>query len=337
MTVTSAHHSTSNWLHVAPAERGTFAALQIYSGKNHRMIRLIHKHCYSILTLLFSTLSVCHFSFAQHSPDTVARTVATPIMGWDSLSAFFSYPAIAERAGVIGAYVANVNVDTNGRVVDVTVKPFNNLEQRIDSTRDPWYWVISDRLRSVKFYPATTWGRPINSTVSIPIVFNTVTKSRTSVLNVEGFTSERSVSPWLTSPDGLSTANLATAYSDRFGNGQNELDKITIVAPGGAAFETRFMSQYQKKGYHPIHLAWTPNSRYLVYNVSRFEGEHPYHFPIYFYSIKTRSIYNFDERMGYVVSNFELISPDSVKTSCILKGDSIQTEVTVSLDQLISK
>jgi hypothetical protein len=301
------------------------------------MIQLIHNFItaqYRVVILFFLPI---YSSYAQYGPDTAATTVAMPVIGWDSLSAHLPYGGIAERAGITGAYVANVSIDTSGTVTDLTISSFNNLNQNIDSTKDFFFSIITQWFKSVNWYPATNWGKPINSTVSVPIVFNTVTPSRVPILNIEALLPDKNVGTRIPDPDEIQTSIFRTSRPFRILRNKEELDRIRIeMQDHGIIFDTSFISQYRKSGYFIIHTSWTPDFKYFVFNAARFEGEHPYHFPIYFFSLKTKKLYVFDDRVGYVTSNFELIRPNYVRTTCILNGGSNQTQVMISLDDLIN-
>gem|GEM_PF-6864774 len=115
------------------------------------------------------------------------------------------------------------------------------------------------------------------------------------------------------SPDGS-----LIAQNDDCGEPESE---IQILKPNK-------LSVYQKtspdvragQGWPVEYAAWTPDSKFFVFNTTSSGGHGPWHAPTYFYSREDNKIYSLDDRIGAVESSnvshaFSLKAPDVIQVT----------------------
>ncbi len=111
-----------------------------------------------IFAILASTSSV---SLSQMSRIPNCDS-AFPVCGWDSLSSRITYPELCKRAGIEGACVFQLVLDTSGSIVS-----FRSL-----GTCHPYFVRLVDSVvRTTKWLPAQCDGKPRPSLFEIPVWF----------------------------------------------------------------------------------------------------------------------------------------------------------------------
>ncbi len=95
-----------------------------------------------------------------------------------------------------------------------------------------------------------------------------------------------------------------------------------------------FSSADGEHGYGVVKAAWSPDGAYFVFSLESSGGHSPWHTPTMFFSDADRQLCSLDaflEDPGITTPEFELIAPDSVRTSVY----GAKSTTTVSLSSLM--
>jgi hypothetical protein len=81
--------------------------------------------------------------------------------------------------------------------------------------------------------------------------------------------------------------------------------------------------------------AWSPDSRFFVFNAQSSGGHQPWHWPAYVYSRRDNNLYSLDDVIGPVVArDFELKARHLIETSVLEKGNNAGKYVTFDLSRV---
>ena len=120
----------------------------------------------STTTILLFILIFTQIIFSQNK-----RSVILPIpqIGWDSLQNKISYPEIARRASLWGAYEASIIIDSLGQMINCKIN-YANYEKCDfkDSLFIKW---IEYEFRDLKWNPGLVNNKPTTMKITIPMVF----------------------------------------------------------------------------------------------------------------------------------------------------------------------
>lgn len=110
--------------------------------------------------------------------------------------------------------------------------------------------------------------------------------------------------------------------------------RVVVKAKNGSLICSKsYASKDGEHGFWVEKVAWTPDSRFFVYNMSSSGGHQPWHFPVNFCSVYDSTICGLDDYVGPVTSNdLEIKPPDIVKGRSMRKNidDQVDFEVRLS-------
>ena len=279
--------------------------------------------CFILSVLLLSAIRL----HAQIDTASYWNTLPKPAWGWNSLFRRIHFPELAERAGLRGAFLATVTVDSCGGVTTVSVTGFDG---KPSSEIAPQIFVepIIEPLKTVRWIPGTEKGKSSTSSVTVPIIFASRSYTMgpaTLITAINGQINRHAkVSDWLwyRSPAGGCGAMI----------NQSEL-KIT---PSPQHYcDTSFSSDDPERSYEIRQAQWTRNSIYFVFSLT---GSENHELPILVdvFSTKTNRVYSLEAIVGPVASSrFRILGHDSVQVTLKPALGCVDSTATFSLGDLI--
>jgi TonB family protein len=94
--------------------------------------------------------------------DTINFKEIVPVAGYSAPYAYLRYPEDAFEKGIEGRVIAVAVVDESARIIDLRIA--KSLYKSCDEA-------VLEAVRKVKFYPAEYNGKPVLSSILIPISF----------------------------------------------------------------------------------------------------------------------------------------------------------------------
>jgi hypothetical protein len=290
-----------------------------------------HSHGNTILSCLILSTLILTTDRAIAQIDTAAywNTLPRPVLGWNSLQRRFIFPELAQRSGLRGAYLATVTVDANGGVTEVSVTDFDGKPV----TEAPGGTVVEpviNSIKTVRWTPGTDGGKPINSRITLPIIFATRGHSTgpaflITAVHPQIYRNSRGTDwRWTRTSDGACTAAINRS-------------ELKIGQPPKYYCDTSFSSDDPERSYDIREAKWTWNSQLLVLSMSRnWNREQPILVDVY--SRRTNRIYSLDALIGPVASSHvRLIGDESVELHLKPALGCNDSVVTFNLEHFISR
>jgi hypothetical protein len=138
------------------------------------------------------------------------------------------------------------------------------------------------------------------------------------------------------SPDGKFVANVVALPKVPYGSGESKI--IIKTKKGKLLCSKNYGSETGEHGFGAEHAAWTPDSRFFVYSMSSSGGHQAWHFPTDFISTHDFKVRRLDDYLGPITDpDFELSSPDVIKTAGRNKDTIDEAAFEISLSKLIKK
>ena len=117
----------------------------------------------SLIVILF----LCsNYIYSQETKIDDSLILPKPVIGWDSLSTLIKYPDICRRAGMIGFYLVDIEIDSTGIMQNMTFTELNG--HRIDDilTKN-----ITTTLKSIKWLPGSRKNKNIDYELTLPVLY----------------------------------------------------------------------------------------------------------------------------------------------------------------------
>jgi hypothetical protein len=138
------------------------------------------------------------------------------------------------------------------------------------------------------------------------------------------------------SPDGNYIAHIISLPKAQYGSGESEI--VIKSNKGMLLYSKNYGSETGEHGFGVERAAWTANSQFFVYSMSSSGGHQSWHFPTSFFSIKDNNVLKLDEYFGPITDpEFELFSPDTIKTTGRNKNSLDEERFEVKLGDLIKQ
>ena len=100
--------------------------------------------------------------------------------------------------------------------------------------------------------------------------------------------------------------------------GYENQESVIEIRRGRALIKRRsFASDDGEHGFGVTNSAWTPDGEFFLFSMQSSGGHQPWHWPIYVYSVRTNTLYELENYIGSITSNFVLLRGNRLRTTRI--------------------
>jgi hypothetical protein len=138
------------------------------------------------------------------------------------------------------------------------------------------------------------------------------------------------------SPDNKYRAIVVPLPKASYGSGES---KIEIHSKDAVVSSVSYSSEDGEHGFGVERAAWSPDSKFFVYNMSSSGGHQAWHFPTYFVSVSDFKTRYLDDYVGSITQpEFTFTPPDRIQVYGHTPSDfEKETEIKASLSKLLKK